>query len=324
MSFASSRRHRASRTNTLHLPPNLFARSVETARRPDVLLRVAAFIFAVLILWAVTGAGTPPFSYRRGDVPQRKIIARVDFQREDLAETDKRKEEAKRTAPAVYENDTRLLEEKRQELTNKVGQLVQAESFDAVLAKPELKTIWLELSPPLMRSEEEERQQYDALRTYFTAGMDSNRFDEAIKRAFAPLEKNGLIKELKHKPEEGSQINLLVYPMGNKRLTHEVLVDDVLIVKVKLPLRQRLESKLKEGGMKENAAVVAELVYGWLDSRLPETLRIDQNASVEERTRAVAAVKPVMVEYKSGIAELAPGGKPLDDASISLLKLEYD
>jgi putative nucleotidyltransferase with HDIG domain len=306
------------------LPPNLFARSYDTARRPDVLVRVAAFIVAVLILWLVTGAGTPPFSYRRGDMPQRKIIARVDFQREDDAETEKRKEETQRTAAAVYENDARLLEEKRQELTNKVGRLVQAESFDQAMAKPELKDIWLELSPPLMRSDDEERQRYDALRTYFTAGMDSNRFDEGIKRALAPLEKNGLIKELKHKPEEGSQINLLVYPTGNKRQTHEVLVDEVRMDKVKGPLRQRLESQLREGGMKENAAVVAELVYSWLDSRLPETLRIDQNASVEERTRAVAAVKPVMVEYKAGVAELAPGGKPLDDAALLLLKLEYE
>src|SRR4051794_2885730 len=325
MSFASPRRHRASRTNTLHLPPNLFARSYDTARRPDVLLRVAAFIFAVLILWLVTGAGTPPFSYRRGDVPQRKIIGRVNFQREDDAETEKRKEETQRTAPAVYENDSRLLEEKRQELTNKVGRLVQAESFDGVQAKPELKEIWSELSPPLMRSDEEERQRFDALRTYFTAGMDSNRFDEAIKRALSPLEKSGLLKELKHKPEEGSQINLLVYSAGNKRQTHEVLVDEVRIDKVKPALRQRLEAQLKaQGGMAANAAVVAELVYAWLDNRLPETLRQDQNASLEERARAVAAGRPVMVDYKAGIAELAPGGKPLDAAEVELLRLEYD
>src|SRR3954447_4953531 len=107
MSFASPRRHRASRTNALHLPPNLFARSYDTARRPDVLLRVAAFIFAVLVLWLVTGAGTPPFSYRRGDVPQRKIIARVNFHREDAAKTENRKKKPRRTAAAVYEIDAR-------------------------------------------------------------------------------------------------------------------------------------------------------------------------------------------------------------------------
>ena len=30
--------------------------------------------------------------------------------------------------------------------------------------------------------------------------------------------------------------------------------------------------------------------------------------------RAVAAVQPVMIDYKAGVAELAPGGKPLGDA----------
>src|SRR5437868_2408952 len=139
MSFASPRRHRPSRASSLNLPPNLFARAIETIRRPDVLFRLSAFIVAVLLLWLVTGAGTPPFSYRRGDVPQRKIIARVDFQREDEAETEKRRQDARLTAEAVYENKPRLLEEKRQELTNKVGRLVQAESFDAVSANPELK-----------------------------------------------------------------------------------------------------------------------------------------------------------------------------------------
>src|SRR5262249_33884079 len=159
-----------------------------------------------LILWLVTGAGTPPFAYRRGDVPPRKIIARVDFQREDKAETEKRKQEARLTAEAVYENNPRLLEEKKQELTNKVGRLV-AETYDAVLANAELKNLWVELSPPLMsRPEDAERQRFEALRTYFTTGMDRNRFDEAIKRALAPNERNGLLKELKHKPDEGSQV----------------------------------------------------------------------------------------------------------------------
>src|SRR5262245_49796607 len=291
MSFSSLRRHRPSRASSLSLPPNFFARAIETMRRPDVLFRVSAFIVAVLILWLVTGAGTPPFAYRRGDVPARKIIARVDFHRKDEAETEKRKQEARLTAEAVYENNPRLLEEKRQELTNKVGRLVQAESFDAVQAKPELKEIWLELSPPLMsRPEDAERPRYDALRTYFTAGMDSNRFDEAVKLALAPLEKNGLLKELKHKPEEGSQVKILVYPTGNKRQTHEVLVDEVRIDKAKVQLRQRLDAQLKvQGSMVENAGIVAELVYSWLENRLPETLLYDQAASVEERARAEAA-----------------------------------
>src|SRR5262245_57162440 len=150
MSFASPRRHRPSRANSLNLPPNIFARSYELVRRPDIMLRTAAFIVAALILWLVTGTGTPPFAFRSGDVPRRKIIARVDFQRLDEAETDKRKQEARLTAEVVYENNPRLLEEKRQDLTNKVAGLAGAESFEAVMANAELKNAWQELSPPLM------------------------------------------------------------------------------------------------------------------------------------------------------------------------------
>jgi cyclic-di-AMP phosphodiesterase PgpH len=325
MSFANLRRYRPSRASSLNLPPNAFARAYEIVRRPEVLFRTAAFILAALILWLVTGSGTPPFAYRRGDVPRRKIIARVDFQREDTAETEKRKQEARMTAEAVYENNPRLLEERRQDLTNKVGRLVQAESFDTVMANPELKNTWQELSPPLMsRPEADERQRYDSLRTYFTAGMDTNRFDTAIKRAMEPLERNGLLKELKHKADEGSQVSIIVYATGNKRLAHHVAVDEVRIDKARLPLRQRLDAELKnQGSMVENASVVAELAFAWLENRLPETLTFDQAASAEEVARAVAAVQPVMIEYKAGIAELAAGGKPLEDAEIDLLQMEH-
>jgi membrane-associated HD superfamily phosphohydrolase len=150
MSYSSPRRHRSSRASSLNLPPNFFARAHETVRRPDVLFRVAAFILATLILWLVTGAGTPPFAFRRGDVPKRKIIGRVDFQRVNEPETEKRRQEARVTAEAVYENNPRLLEEIRQQLTNKVASLVQAETFDAVQADEKLKAVWLELSPPAM------------------------------------------------------------------------------------------------------------------------------------------------------------------------------
>src|SRR5437763_1768161 len=163
MSFASPRRHRSSRTTTLHLPPNFWTRAWDTARRPDVLLRLAAFVFAALILWLITGAGTPPFAYRGGDVPKRKIIARVDFQ-----------------------------------------------------------------------------------------------------------------------PDEGSQLSILEYTTGAGRTQKptRVAIDDVRIDKVKVPLRQRLDVDLKlQGSMQDNAAVVADLVYTWLESRLPETLTYDQGAS---------------------------------------------
>src|SRR5688572_11490497 len=156
MSYASPRRHRSSRSSGLNLPPNYFAQQLRALRQPAVLLRLGAFVVACSLMWLITNAGVPLPSFRTGDVPPRKIIARVDFQIEDEDETAKKRQEAQRTAEAVYENNVRLLEEVRQELMNKVGQLVQAGSFDKVDQK-----LWIEFSPPAMsRTEEEEKQRY--------------------------------------------------------------------------------------------------------------------------------------------------------------------
>ena len=238
----------------LHVPPNYFARQLEMLRRPAVLLRLAAFCLAGVLMWLATGAGVPLPPYRTGDVPPRKIIARADFQIEDVAETAKKRQEARRTAEAVYENNARLLEEVRQELTNKVGQLVQAETLDKVDPK-----LWSEFSPPGMsRTEEEEKSRFESLKTYFTAGKDRNRFDEAVKRAVGPLEKNGLLKELKHKPDQGSQLSIRVYPVGNPKITHSAEVDSILLHKATVVLRQRLDGEFKvQGSMLENAGIVA-------------------------------------------------------------------
>ena len=84
MSFVSPRRHRPSRASHLNLPPNLFARTWNTLRQPRIVLRVAAFALAALVMWLATGAGVPLAAFRSGDVPPRKIIARVDFQLEDV------------------------------------------------------------------------------------------------------------------------------------------------------------------------------------------------------------------------------------------------
>ena len=200
----------------LHSPPSLFAGHVaqpaaESFRaasrrcaRPDVLLRSAVFI--------VCGVDSVAGHRRRHSavcLSPRRCSAAKDrrprrFSREDEAETEKSKQEARRTAEAVYENNARLLEEVRQELTNKVGQPRSGRIVRRGQAKPELKNIWHELSPPLMsRGRATNASDSSRCERYFTAGMDSNRFDEAIKRALSPLEKNGLLKELKHKPRRG-------------------------------------------------------------------------------------------------------------------------
>jgi putative nucleotidyltransferase with HDIG domain len=323
MSYAPGRRHRSQRKTALGLPPNFFARTWELVRNPEVLIRLGLFLAAALLIWVITGGGIPPMSYRTGDVPERKIVARVDFQLQDDAETLQRREEARRTAEAVYLNNPRLLEERRQELTNKVGRLVQAADFAAVQANPELKNLWAEFVVPGTATAAEEQRRYETLKTFFTAGMDSNRYDEAVKLALQPLEKFGLLKELKHK--EGSQLAVIVRDHETGRTVGRANIEDVRLDKVKASLPQRIREALKvQPSMNDTASVVADLTNAWLESRVPETLTWDQAASEKEADRAESEVPVVMIDYKANIAELAPGGKPLGQKELNLLRLEHE
>ena len=319
MSYASPRRHRSYRASGLALPPNFFAQFWDALRRPDVLVRLGLWLVACLIVWAVTGAGLPPFGFRTGDVPARKIVARVTFELPNEAETAKRRDEARRTAESVYANNVRLLEEVRQGLTNKVSQLVQAAEFEQVD-----KQLWAEFSPPdSQRPADEDKKRFEAIKAYFTAGMDSGRYDEAVKRALDPIHRSGVLKE-KDQRDKGSQISLLIHEVGGDRPSHRATIDEVRIDKVKATLRQRLldELKVQDTSMVASTSVVADLTYAWLDAHLPETLSYDQEASLKEADRAAAEVKPVMTVYEADNAELAPGGKPLTEANIELLRRE--
>ena len=86
----------------------------------------------------------------------------------------------------------------------------------------------------------------------------------------------------------------------------------------RLPLRQRLDAELKvQGSMVGQCRRGVGVGLCLAGKSAAGNALYDQAASREERARAVAAVQPVMVEYKAGVAELAAGGKPLDDPEIA-------
>jgi len=51
-----------------------------------VLLRVALCFVAAVLVWAITGAWAPPFSYRSGYIPPRDIVSRASFSVRDIQE----------------------------------------------------------------------------------------------------------------------------------------------------------------------------------------------------------------------------------------------
>src|SRR5688500_11051378 len=117
MSIANQRRYRPGRGG---LPGSrgTLARVWAALRRGDVVLRLLLTVFAAFGIWAVTGAWSPPFSYRLGYIPRRDVITRVDFSVYDKEATDRKRDEARRGVVAIYTNDPGPLVQLRQDLTD--------------------------------------------------------------------------------------------------------------------------------------------------------------------------------------------------------------
>ncbi|MCU0880275.1 MAG: hypothetical protein MUF06_21085, partial [Pirellulaceae bacterium] len=282
MSYAPGRKYRPQRGSSVGLPPNFFAKWWDTLRQRDILLRVGLFLAVAVLLWVITGGGIPQFAYRTGDVPARKIVTRVDFQLENTAETDNRRAEARRLAEVVYVNDIRPLDERRQELIDKVGKIVEVESFAVLEADEGLLAIWREFSPTdPERPAGEDKRRFDALKSFFKAGMQDNRYDEAVRKAIEPLHKLGLLRE--HKPAIGSQASVLVRDKDSTRGFMQAKIEEIRIDKQLGPLKTRLDAEFKGPAMSadEHAGTVLDLTWTWLESRLPETLTLDKEATAK-------------------------------------------
>ncbi len=319
MSIANQRRYRPGRGG---LPGSrgTLARVWAALCRGDVLVRLLLAALAAVIIWAVTGAWTPPFSYRLGYIPRRDIITRVDFSVFDKEATDRKREEARRSVVPIYKNDPQPLVQLRQELTDRVSQLVLAESFDKVD-----KQIWSEFAKMDAPAADQTRQ-FDALKSFFTGAMNSNRFSEALRDALAPLETSGMFREKVHADSQGSPTQIRVRQGEGGPLTL-VEISEVRIANIGIKLKNRLEEAFRvKGGDNSASTVVADLAFHWLydHRKLPETLALDGEASKQEADRLAAEVPDQTHKYTSGVDELVPAGTPLEDEELKLLKQEHD
>ena len=79
----------------------------------------------------------------------------------------------------------------------------------------------------------------------FRAQLDTKgkqlEFDKAIDRAFADVEKVGVLEKIQHGIDEGSQTEIDVHPLGNSGEMARVQVADALLGEAKVQLKARLE-----------------------------------------------------------------------------------
>jgi putative nucleotidyltransferase with HDIG domain len=334
MSTGGQKRQLLDRTGSFSLPPSPWAQMLNYLQHVGVLLRIGACLLAAVMMWWLTSGWTGSFPFRRGYIPDRDIVASVQFAVRDPEATKRQREQARRETLCVYSHDRQQLAELRKALEDKVFQLIGAASFESLE-----KSVWDEFfvddksadserkAPadisPLFKGMTEE-DVFKAFQESFTGDMKLASFELAIERAFQRVEEDGLLENLGHQLEDGSQIAILVHPRGNPKLVHQVEVRDVRIAGVAGLLTTRVTQEINSLPItKEQSSHVAVLVNQWLQhQRLPVTLELNLERTEQEYETAMDRIGEARLVYRPG-DRLAEGGKPLSSQDLELLRFEY-
>ena len=313
----NTKKHRTSRTAKLTLPPGSFEHLMTSVTSRETALRLGMCLLAAIIMWSITGAGKRPFSYRRGYVPERGILARYSFDVKDEKRTIKAREQAESQAHRVYTNDPEAIVQLREQLKNKVVVLMQP----AAKGETHLE-IWREFKLPESETdpgadpgaepvdEQKQLEQFIAL-LMVEGALDA--FKQGLDEALAPLEQHGLLAE-PPPTNEGNQEEIFVHLPDKPNSL--VRVSDVHMGEAIPKLHDKLQINLKP-------EFVSQRVFAWLSTRLKPTLSFDSELTELEKGKAVDLTEEILQEFNPGDL-LAAAGHPLDVATRKLLREEYD
>ncbi|MGE0608747.1 MAG: HD family phosphohydrolase [Pirellulales bacterium] len=318
MTPGNQKRTRLERVAAVELPPGRLAQVMAHLRRGDVLLRLGLAFATAIVLWMVLGAGLPPFPYRLDDVPQRNIASRVEFREFDKAATDDARVKARKLALNVYDHDPEPLIQFKARLNNTLGDIVGA----ATLADLGMD-VWQQFEPivpenPMPATREQMEEHFEQFRAAFSGEDRLKKLQVSIDQALAPFQQRGLLSKLPDQ-HDGDLKEIVVQPIGTVPGTQSrravAQIEDVLIrdaSAVKKSLKAQLDSDL-----------LTDRIFAWMQNKLPQTLTLNEVATAQAREQAAADVEDKYIVYKPGQV-LAPGGKPLDKAEMTLLHKEHD
>jgi putative nucleotidyltransferase with HDIG domain len=154
----------------------------------------------------------------------------------------------------------------------------------------------------------------------FRARLDTKErlleFEKSLDRAFANVEKIGVLEKIQHGLDEGSQTEIDVHPLGDTAELTRVQVADVLFGEAKVRLKAAIEDEVGPGP-------VAERILAWIEPKLAGSLEIDRDSTAKAKADAIAKTPQQFVRYAEGDV-IAPAGKPVTADELVLLEREHD
>jgi len=179
--------------------------------------------------------------------------------------------------------------------------------------QPAKETTAEKLPPKIVVAAEEIFQKF---RSQLDTKGKQLEFDKAIDRAFADVEKVGVLEKIQHGIDEGSQTEIDVHPLGNSGEMTRVQVADALLGEAKVQLKARLEEELGAGAF-------AGRVFKWIEPKLSGSLEIDRDSTATAKTDAIQKTSQQYVRYAAGDL-LAGAGTPITTDDLVLLRREHD
>lgn len=324
MSTSSYKRAGKERLESLGLPRSRFLNWWSENAETGFWSRLALTLLAGLTLLVVCRTWEPPFPYRTGDYPPRHLISRVDFQVVDQTATEAMRMQKRREALVYYVNRNQPLVQRRAELKDQLFLVLGAQSFDQMTAEERRAFTELYQDSETAAPGDTAADRFRILKSVLATDPDLQKTDTALQIALLPAMETGLLQSLTHTAEQGDLRVIRVYPAGRPDEAQVVEVSRVRIAQARLELEQRLKEQFRQRFEDDSAQRVAEMISYWLSSRLPETLRYDDELSSKARQEMADQVEDVMKTYRNGISVLAPAGQPLGTAQIELLWHEWE
>jgi len=312
MANPPTKRTRSQRVATVELPPGKLSSLLGQLRRGAVVLRLLMAAAAAALLVVLTRGWEPPRDYAVGEIPSRDLTARVQFERLDQRKTREAREQARRFAEAVYDNDPVPLTQLGAQVRNEVALLVGAADLEGVDAE-----LWAKYQPPRAEgtpepTQEERQAEFARFRESLATDEQLDAFRKALDEALAPLEQRGL---LSRQPIDANAEQIVVRRSGREGFEQVVPVRDALVDNARNDLDQSLRRLMP-------SLQVARHVFARLRPDLPVTLALNESATREQADKAAADVQPVMQTFLPGDT-LAEAGEPLAEADVALLELDY-
>lgn len=312
MPNASPTRTRSQRVASVELPPGRWSRLLGQLRRGVVVLRLLMALGAAALLVIVTRGWEPPRDFAVGQIPARDLTARVEFRRLDERKTSDAREQARRFAEAVYDNDpvplTQLGAQVRNEIARLAGAVELTEAEEAV---------WARYQPPRAEgtpepSDKERQAEFERFRDSLATEEALDAFGRSLNDALAPFEQRGL---LARQPTEANAERIVVRRSGKEGFEQVVAVRNALIDNARNDLDQALRRLMPNLDL-------ARHVFARLRRDLPVTLILNEVATHEQADLKEAEVEKVYELFEPG-DRLAEAGEPISEASRKLLELDY-